>query len=1402
MILPRIYPLLGFLAACFLVALSAEAPPADSGTLILDQVWTGKLSAGAEALWKTAALDPSRLYMLSVSIEAVSLPPDDSISLSFEGAQLQLKKRLHAGDPSYFTTVRPRANGPAVLRLVPSFSQGPAPALRLELRGLQASRDEAAAFEAEPNDSWQEANPLVLGRTVYGGADDIEYLNNQEEYKTGWDWFALDYSLPEPKLVFFELDLPDRDIPLQLLFYRYNEAGAALEPYTRGKDPMEVLHDGQKIRYSKFISRVLTRGRYYVAVLGNHPFYQLRTTMYPVPPYQEPGQAVEAAMHYAAAIGDAWFAQVPRLGSRYRRSVMLHDEAQRCTACHPTVFPLESNLTGFQQGYPIRAKSQFQYLIDRVYNAPTPLYGNPGVNWVRFVGIELQFFGKQGGLVLDYENSVTGRQTPHLRRFTGFLQAAWDHRDTLPEDENNGVSPLDSKFGFAWRDWRVLDEQARRAGDAAARKSADHIAQILMRPDAPGRIQGTQDRLHRLHALALLDRRGHAGEIEKEIRYFLARQNADGGWPGNEERPSGGEKPTPSTESFEYLTGQTIHTLLTAGVSESERARLEQAARWLMSRQQEFGGWFQTETIENFVTPMRETRYAIMALARLHPARKPNGRGLGNRDGRPARLPRTGSAVEILDDLDNLWDVPEENHAQFVARIAPLLGHDNSFVRALAAQCLGRIGSQAAVEKLSPALADPEKMVWQSAAWALRRLGNRGLGLNAIRAALKSPDPNVRRGAARIFAYQFYGMDDRVDLRDPFFSLLSDPDLLTRHQAVSTLAQWWYRTDDRNARARIFQAFVDRLAHSGEHPLQRSYLSQGIYNLLDENLGAPGTGYGRWISYLRPERQAALRAERRRQEQEILLKPILRALVEGPEPQRLGVLLGFDGTPFWRGYTTAAFGPGNDRIFNFESGNDFEGLARSLQSVLARRESPEELGYGLRLAAFFNILRGPQVAPLYLDALSHPSPGVREAAAEIADKVRLGGESETLGKLIEAAGNSASRPSVLKLLRANPSLLERKELADVVRRSAGDPKLGSIALPLMAAPGFSDAEALAALLQSWPRAIPEDGSPTEASKQIEARNSLLSRQVLEASRRRQAVEPPRAFLDCLSLMEQRPGLLKNTEVLGKLGSAAVVDNGKARQLVFELLLRHPEIAAHPSMIPLVRPALRDNRAEVRRASLGIAARSPEVSRLPEFPDDLLRLLLDPDARVRAAALEIVVEENWVRRDPRLTGRIKALELGERDPAARQRASEALRLGGLDPVAVKPTADLAKPALPDFELFRRTVNPHLYRESAKDQRACAHCHATHRIFRLVEPPGEGAELAEQAIEKNYHSILKVIDAYEPERSLVLRKPLSPSGQGEEDASSPTGLTHVGGTRWSGVDDPAYQAILRWVRSPAP
>ena len=64
--------------------------------------------------------------------------------------------------------------------------------------------------------------------------------------------------------------------------------------------------------------------------------------------------------------------------------------------------------------------------------------------------------------------------------------------------------------------------------------------------------------------------------------------------------------------------------------------------------------------------------------------------------------------------------------------------------------------------------------------------------------------------------------------------------------------------------------------------------------------------------------------------------------------------------------------------------------------------------------------------------------------------------------------------------------------------------------------------------------------------------------------------------------------------------------------------------------------------------------------------------------------------------------------------------------------------------------------------------------------------------------NYNSALKVINLGDTESSLLLRKPRSPAGQGGSDLASPTGLTHVGGPRWESAHDPAYQAILRWVR----
>ena len=143
-----------------------------------------------------------------------------------------------------------------------------------------------------------------------------------------------------------------------------------------------------------------------------------------------------------------------------------------------------------------------------------------------------------------------------------------------------------------------------------------------------------------------------------------------------------GTRPIPDRgPSAVYTTGQLAWTLLRTGLPRDHPA-LAKAWRYLLAQQQDFGGWFQTTTHENFRTPMRETRYAVMALAEAFPRPEAPLRGWGNRVNGPARLPRTDSLVNTLDDLENLWDVPEADRARFAQAIAKLLDCPEPQVRA------------------------------------------------------------------------------------------------------------------------------------------------------------------------------------------------------------------------------------------------------------------------------------------------------------------------------------------------------------------------------------------------------------------------------------------------------------------------------------------------------------------------------------------------------------------------------------------------------------------------------------------------------------------------------------------------------------------------------------------------
>ena len=311
---------------------------------------------------------------------------------------------------------------------------------------------------------------------------------------------------------------------------------------------MEIVHDRERERYSKHISRTFTRGTYYLEVNANHPDYILRTRVLPVPPYDDPAQAVEAGMHYIINVGDAWFAQVPREGNIFVRADNMHDTGH---ALHrlPPVELLDRGQPGrppqrlsdpLQVELPVRDRPDRQLdhaalrrrrpLLAAVHRDPAP---GPG---------------QAGGHPADFEREVSGRETTIVERFGPFLKAAWEDRRDLPADELNGVVPLDSKFGFAWRDWRVLTELA--AADRA-RRLRQGRGQHRRHPRRAGRRQADRDASGPdPPALRLVaDRQGQAfaNKIKRETGALLALQNPDGGWHEIDAEPG---------PSAVYTTGQ------------------------------------------------------------------------------------------------------------------------------------------------------------------------------------------------------------------------------------------------------------------------------------------------------------------------------------------------------------------------------------------------------------------------------------------------------------------------------------------------------------------------------------------------------------------------------------------------------------------------------------------------------------------------------------------------------------------------------------------------------------------------------------------------------------------------------------------------------------------------------
>jgi HEAT repeat protein len=1321
------------------------------------------LAGGRHESLDLGELNAGETYALVVSVEGHPLGAEVRVRAQLDGPGTErLAKELDAGDPDYYLAYRPRKDGRATLTLSrPPDAGAERLKVRVDWRPLGLPAADRAAFEAEPNDSWKDANELVLGRDVYGSADDVNYLENEDEGKRGLDWFRFEVSEKQPILVYFQLDLLDRDVSANLRVYVADSKTGRPQPYLAGKDPMEIVHDRERERYSKHISRTFQRGTYYLEVNANHPDYILRTRVLPVPPYQDPTQAVEAGMHYIINVGDAWFAQIPREGNIFVRSANMHDTAMRCTACHPSSFSTEANLAAHRNGYPIRSKSNFQYVVDRLYNSITPLYGDDGLYWQRFIAIPLQAQGKQGAILLDFERQVSKQPTKIVERFGPFLEKAWATRAAMPADEQNGVIPLDSKFGFAWRDWRVLTELGARTGRNEFAQAAGRIAAIVGERAADKRVETLQDRIHRLYCWWLFDKAKFASKIKRETGALLTYQNEDGGWHESDDGPGA---------SAVYTTGQLVWTLLQIGKSRDDPA-IAKALRYLLSQQQDFGGWFQTTTHENFRTPMRETRYAVMALAEAFPGPGGLHSGWGNRDLGPARLPRSDRLLHTLDDLENLWDVPESDRPRFASAITPLLDHSEPRVRAAAAAALGRLGQADTARSLARRLADPSKIVWRASAWALRRLGNSGIGLDVIRAALKDPDPRVRRGAVRIFAYQFPGMDEHVDLAEQLIELTKDRDLWTRLQAARSLRQWFYRARDAGLKRRIVETYLARMAEP-DAAVVRKNLSEGLYIMLDENLGG-GVSLQKNIAELPANFRAPILEARKSIERDVLLGPVLAALKTGNDLARAGVLAAFDGSFFKGRYYArqpeAMIDVGNDREFGFLFQPSLGELESAFIPLLQAELPPRARQQALRLASFFRLPSGtqrPSVQTAILRRLSDPDQAVQATArAIVSSELELARIEDNPAQmaLIRTAlrANDDARQAILPVIGRNKNLAVRPEIQSAIRdlvvHDVGLPTL----LPVLKSPVVRDIEVVSLLLHDW--------SKLDPAQRLEAIEAVFSRPALV-----DVGEPREPVMQVLRRAISDPSATVRDRTLRGVNAL-------------------PALWAGAGSTAILLAALADDLPSIRRMGLTLASSKSGFWKRPDAAEHLKRLLIDPDSQVRAAALATVAEQRLIPDTPGLARRVKALQA---DANLKGRAMSILVAQGVNPAEIQPDLPLGRPRLLGFSAFRRKVNP-LFYQAGDDGYACVNCHQNHTILRIAESGHASRDSGDQLM-INYSSALKVVNLGDPESSLLLRKPRSPQGQGGPEPASPTGLTHVGGPRWESTDHPAYQAILDWIR----
>ncbi|MEX2139705.1 MAG: prenyltransferase/squalene oxidase repeat-containing protein [Pirellulales bacterium] len=763
----------------FLASLSAGSRSAQSEEIDRRIEFNGEFSQAVE-------LDAGEVIEVSAGVISPStLPANGRLAVEWSGPtdDAGWRKVVHALDPDVYVVYRAPKQGRYQLSLRPVVNEdtkssvarwretgtlaetkafprltpwpsGHQVAVRVLIRTTsfgQATR--GAIVEMEPNNSIAQAQPLPLAEgdqaqviRVTGGADDIEYFDNDLFGESGDDWFRLEYKGSQERLLSVNLMPTDHFVAARVRAYTPDG-----QEYREGKHLNETTHEQVEEHRTAIVRTLKPGGDYLLRVEANSPGYDLEVRVRRPAPFADPREAVRLAMYDHVAQVSAWLMNRPRGNSLDRR---LRDTGSlygtNCMSCHT-----QSGVWGpagpLAFGYAIENTLHYRHLMNVMYESlrPTNVLKDAANN-TSLAPHDLGD-GPAGTRVAGY--NVTTAETVIGPRKLHSVQQIRTANYMLQTSDPSGINAAGkgSNVGQAVV-IRYAAEVLRRAWDKT--REDRYLSGIEERATKMLTVtpKFTDDLAHRIlffrhvfpmdfaelkngseQAAQLL--KSIDEQVERDAQALRDSQRPDGAWGFSPGQVDSTPDPAPTALAIDALF---------ALCADRNDPAVDRGVKALLAMQHPYGLWNRSART-GFVT----TAYVLHTLSRLYPDEQPK---LSRQDYEvkpDESLHDAIARLRLLAYLDS-WSASatEQPPEELLDLMLAGATHQSAHVRYWAMIALGARHSEAAAAALIRGLGDPVKMVREAARWGLRQTLLDDQGWEQVFAAYESGDDLVREQLA------------------------------------------------------------------------------------------------------------------------------------------------------------------------------------------------------------------------------------------------------------------------------------------------------------------------------------------------------------------------------------------------------------------------------------------------------------------------------------------------------------------------------------------------------------------------------------------------------------------------------------------------------------------------------